>query len=306
VGGARVEYSLIQMDTFDVLGDPLHVRKLTVDPLPGVNLIYSPRDDMNVRASWSESVSRPEFRELAPVEFPAQRGELSTFGNPDLVQAEIKNYDLRWEWFFSPLEIVSLSFFYKDITNQIEPVIFLQGSDPALIYLNADEATLIGFEFEGRKDFGFVHRHLKPFSLLTNVTYAESDATIPVQRLFGVRTVQTNTSRPLQGQAPFIVNAALEYDRPDVVTARLLYFTADDRISAVGSNGLPDIVEQRRDQIDAVVIVPLKKYLKGAPISMKLSAENITNSPIVFRQGDELQRRYTTGVKLTLGFSYTY
>ena len=102
IGGARLEYSYIKHRRLraggrsgqDVIND--------LDPLPGVSLVYTPRDDMNVRAAFSQTVSRPEFRELTPVFFTTLPGERALQGNPNLVTANITNYDLRWEWFFTP------------------------------------------------------------------------------------------------------------------------------------------------------------------------------------------------------------
>ena len=302
VGGVRMEYSYIELTTFDQLEDKQLVRKNTLDPLPGVNLIYSPRNDMNVRGSWSRTVSRPEFRELSPTVFPAPRGLRPLFGNPSLVQSEIESWDLRWEWFFSPLELVSLSFFHKEIKQPIEQVVIAVGSSSADSFANADTATLLGFEFEGRKDFGFLGHRLRDLSILTNVTYAESEVTAPVS---GVAQVQTNTERQLQGQPLYVVNASLDYTKPDVVSARLLYSTADRVITNAGSFGLPDIFDERRNSLDAVVSVPLKRWL-GYNMATRLSVENILNDPQESTQGGLLQRNYSTGVKFTLGLGYTF
>lgn len=302
VAGARVEYSYIELTTFDQLDAKNVIRKNTLDPLPAVNLIYSPRSDMNVRGSWSQTVSRPEFRELSPTVFPAPRGLRPLFGNPLLVQADIESWDLRWEWFFSPLELVSLSFFYKQLEQPIEQVVIAVGSSSADSFANADNATLIGFEFEGRKDFGFAWSRLRDLSLLTNVTYAQSEVTAPVS---GVAQVQTNTERQLQGQPLYVANAVLDYTKPDVVTARLLYSTSDRVITNAGSFGLPDIFDERRNSLDAVLSVPLKRWI-GQNIVTRLTVENILNDPQESTQGGLLQRSYATGVKFTLGMGVTF
>lgn len=301
VGGVRLEYSYIELVTFDISENKVLVRKNTLDALPGANLIYSPRDDMNIRGSWSRTVSRPEFRELSPTQFPAPRGLRPLFGNPLLEQSEIESWDLRWEWFFSPLELVSLSFFYKQIDKPIEQVIVVVGAVGVDSFANAEEAELIGGELEFRKDFGFLSRHLRDLSLLTNFTYADSTVTTPR----GSLEVQTSTERQLQGQPAFVANAVLDYTKPDWVTARVLYSTADDVLTNAGSFGLPDIFEQRRDSLDAVLSFPLRRAL-GQPLTLRLSAENLLNAPYVSVQGDELQRRYATGVKFTIGLSYAF
>lgn len=324
IGGTRVEYSLIRMESFvdniPFQGDPLNgicgpvsefescnklFRKRTLDVLPAVSAIYSPRDDMNLRFSWSETVSRPEFRELAPVEFPAQRGDRARFGNPDLVEANIVSYDWRYEWFFSPLELYSIGAFYKQLSNPIELIQVVRGADIAETWSNAGDATLVGVEGELRKDLGFVHRALKPFRFIGNITYTDSQVETPRTQIFGLQTQQTSLSRSLQGQSPLVVNAILEYDRPDVVTASLLYYTQGETLVSVGSQGVPDTFLQQRNKLDAAVVVPLERWL-DAPLTAKFAVENILNDPYVRTQGGFVQRRWTNGVKFTLGLSVAY
>jgi outer membrane receptor protein involved in Fe transport len=304
IAGTRYEDSHIRLNTFDVQGKDVHPVKDDGDWLPGVNLVYSVRDDMNFRLSYSRSVSRPEFRELSPTQFPAPRGLRPVVGNPDLVETRIKNYDARWEWFFSPLELVSLTYFRKELAKPIEQTVIPQSSNNADSFVNAKDGELQGFEFEGRKDFGFITRHLKPLSLLANVAYIDATVHVPRQRTGGVQTVATSTSRQLQGQAPYIVNAALDYTNPGWGTVRLLYNTAGARITSAGSFGLPDIFEEPRHQFDAVVILPLRLF--DVPFTAKLAAENLLDDPIVFTQGGEIQRRYTRGITVSAGLSYTH
>jgi hypothetical protein len=322
IGGARVEHSLIRLDTGLITDaqsglcppEPgssgflqciARFQKATLDPLPAVNLVYSPIRDMNLRFSYGGSVARPEFRELAPARFPKLPGERERRGNPNLVQTDITSWDARWEWFFSPLELVSAGFFYKDLQAPIEPVTVIIGTDPVDTWVNGGDGELIGFELEGRKDLGFIHPWLKPLSVIANFTWSDSTVTIPPQEFFGLTTLQTSAERPLAGQSPFVANGALEYSQPDWFTGRLLYYTADRSIFTAGFNELPDIYFERRDQLDAVLIFPLQRWLK-APFTTRLSVENIFNSPFVFTQGPLDQERYTNGVKFTLSLSYTH
>ncbi len=320
-GGARLEYSLIRLNTgltnTVIDGEPVcpgvdlaadcfaRFSILNVDPLPAINVVYNPRSDMNVRASWSKSVSRPEFRELAPAEFPAQRGERSQFGNPLLIEAQITNYDVRWEWFLSPVEILSLSFFYKRLENPIEKVAILAGPEIAETWLNAESATLKGFEVEINKNLGLLRRQLTPVTFNLNATYIDSSVSVPRQEIFGLPSQQTVTDRRLVDAAPYIVNASIEYARPDLFTARLLYLTYGPTIAAAGSVGVPDTILERRNQLDAVLLVPMKRWL-GENVNMRLTAENLLNDPFLFTVGGEPQRRFATGVRFTVGVSYSY
>src|SRR5262245_61118367 len=318
VGGARYEYSLIRLDT-GVIVDPnsgicpgreaqcfTRFTKLNNDPLPGINIIASPIDNMNIRLSYGKSVARPEFRELAPSEFPLLFGEPVARGNPLLVETLITSYDARWEWFFSPLELLSLGFFYKSLTGPIEQVGYVEQNENFVTWVNSGDATLIGWEFEGRKNFGFVNDWLQKLSILANVTWADSTVDVVPQRLFGTNIVPqpTDKRRRLVGQAPYIINAALDYTDPERFTARLLYYTSGPAIDLAGATGLPNQIFERRDQLDASLIVPLARWL-GLPINARLSIENILNTPYVFTQGPVVVDRFTKGVKFTFGISLT-
>jgi TonB-dependent receptor len=313
VGGARFEHSDIELNTFvlntQLCGSasvcPQTFSKKNDDVLPGVNLIYNPAKDMNVRLSWSQTVSRPELRELSPSEFPAQRGDRATQGNPDLVQFGITSWDARWEWFFSPLELLSLGFFYKEIDNPIEKVTLYGATEPVDTFANSGAATIWGFELEARKDFGFIRPALKDLNASINFTWADSTVDVSNLRVFGQDVMPTTPQRPLIGQAPFIANGVLEYSRADRFTARLMYFTSERAIDSAGSIGFPDIYEERRDRLDFVLIVPLERWLH-APITGKLAVENLLNDQIQFTQGDIVQRRYVDGISFGLTFTYTH
>jgi outer membrane receptor protein involved in Fe transport len=305
VGGCRLEYSNITLRTTAIgASAPVDIHKNNVDPLPSVNLIYSPRYDMNVRGAYSWSVSRPEFRELSPTVFPAPRGLRPQAGNPNLVESHIRNYDLRWEWFFSPLELVSLSFFHKSIDQPIEATLLASsGSDYINSFANATSAVLTGFEFEFRKNFGFIRPILQNLSLTANVAYIHSLVQTPPPTATGVPLEKT---RPLQGQAPYIANAALEYSDPYWGTIRLLYQTAGQTLSfaALTKPAVPGIFLQPRNQLDVVGIMPINYF--GTPLTLKLGAENLLNDPYVQTQGAFIQTRYQRGIKVGIALSYSY
>jgi len=309
VAGVRTEYSFIRLRTFTQGVEPSNVTFNTTtiinntDPLPGINLIVTPRSDMNVRAGYSQTVSRPEFRELSPIQFPEPQGLRTTLGNPDLVEASVDNIDLRWEWFFSPLELVSASFFYKLLDKPIEQVLVPIGSTYANSFENAKDGTLWGFELEGRKNFGFLADDLAPVNVSVNVAYINSDVELEPQT-GPLQVPLTTPNHPLQGQSPYVINAALEYVSPDWGTARLLYVTSGERIVALGPRPVPNIEEKPRTQMDFVWFNEIDVF--GAPVTAKFAIENMWNDRYLFKQGDLVQSRFRTGVKVGLSFTYDF
>jgi outer membrane receptor protein involved in Fe transport len=283
-----------------------------VDVLPGVSLVYTPRTDMNFRFAWGQTISRPEFRELAPTQFPAARGERSQFGNISLVQSMWTGVDVRWEWLFSESELISLGGFWKKGEDPIEKTEIPQGSGAAETWINGETAKVLGFEFEGRKNLGFagkyvrgaVGRHLQNVDIQTNATiFPVKETTVPSAVVAGLETLQTNTERDTIDVPDYIVNAAVEYTLPDVFTARLLYQRVGETLTRAGSTGLPDAFVQPFDQLDFILQVPLERWT-GQPLTFGVGVENITNDQIIEMQGDFVTRRYTRGV--TVGMSITY
>jgi TonB-dependent receptor len=301
IAGVRTEYSYIVTETFDNSGLPTKPILNDLNPLPGVNVVYTPIESVNVRFAWSQAVSRPELRELSPVQYPSDRGLRALAGNPDLISADITSYDVRGEWFFGASEVLSFGVFYKHLKHPIEAIVINQGSSNVDSFVNADEADLVGFEFESRTNLGYLTDYLSACSFTTNVTYVDSEAKISDA---GAGTATTSSKRQLQGQAPFIVNAALDYTNDDWGTFRVLYNTIGDRLTSVGQQPLPDIFEERRDQLDFVYLTDIEPF--DVPMKAKFAVENILNAKYTYVQEDQIQRKWDTGVKLTFGLSYSY
>jgi len=255
VGGVRVEYSYLTAEGVAILPpEPFRNIINDLDPLPGVTLIYSPLEAMNFRFAYSQTVSRPEFRELTPTQFPAAPGEPTFQGNPNLVSSSIESFDLRWEWFFSPLELASASVFYKDLKDPIEVVRIPETSSLLDTAINADSAYLWGIELEARKNFNFLVPHVRRWKPLrkvapvladlqisTNVSIVESEVKgLGDDPALGDILVPTNEKRALVGQAPFVINAALEYEHYRWGLWRLLYNTVGETINAGGVDIQPD------------------------------------------------------------------
>ncbi len=301
-GGVRIESSDINVTAYSITGEKITPQLLNTDPLPGLNLIYSPREDMNVRFGYAQTVSRPEFRELSPVEFPEPQGLRPTIGNPYLVQASIDSIDLRWDWFLESTEVISTSAFYKMLDKPIEQVVVAQGANVANSFANAKDGQLYGLEFEVRKNLDFVWEKLSELDLILNVAWIQSE----VHSAKGEFQVQTSDNRALQGQAPFVINMALEWWSEDAGTFRLLYNTQGKTIDALGAYGLPDIYLQQRNQLDFVWRLPLDLFFEDMPMDLSFGAENLLNDAFVWTQGGLLQSRFQTGLTFKLGADYNF
>ena len=293
VAGARVENFRQQVDTYDpfaraVFGDTPIIRAEldNTNVFPAVNLVYSVRNDQNVRVGFSQTVNRPEFRELAPFEFTDVVGGRATVGNPDLRQSLIQNVDVRWELFpGTGEEVVAASFFHKNFDNPIERIVE-PTAQLRTSFTNADSARNTGFEIEGRKAFG------EYVFVGANYTFVDSEVTLDE----AARQVQTSLVRPLAGTSRNLVNTMFEVSNAGY-SGRLLLNFLDDRISDVGSLGLPDIIENARNSLDFIFA---KRFRQ---VSFRFAVSNLTDAPYVFQQGGQDQRAFKLGRTVAFGLS---
>jgi outer membrane receptor protein involved in Fe transport len=150
------------------------------DFLPAVTITWNPFEDLQVRAGYSETITRPQFRELAPAVFVNTETDANFFGNPYLTNAAIKNYDVRGEYYFSRGQFITVGLFYKDLEDPIEEIL-----DPAetiqTTFINVPSAELYGFEVEYEQIlplndwFGWSFFEDRDFTVKTNYTWSDSE-----------------------------------------------------------------------------------------------------------------------------------
>jgi outer membrane receptor protein involved in Fe transport len=294
--GLRLEGSHQLVRTYELFNpenEPVISKLETIDPLPVAGISWKPRKDMVLRAFYGRTVSRPDFRELSPATFNDVTGGRQIFGNPDLERAFLDNLDLRWEWYPSRGESVSVALFYKHFTSPIESIVIVSAQH-SVTYENAKGADNIGAEISARKRLGFIHPSLKDFYLAGNGAVIWSRVTLPEDS-----GIQTSTRRPLQGQSPYVFNLQLGYDNAEKkTTVALLYNVFGPRIREVGALGAPDITERPFHRLDVVV----RKGL-GRGFTLKLKAQNLIDQPVRYTQGGQLTETYIEGRVFTAGLS---
>ncbi len=92
VGGVRFENFTQNLATTTYGGTKIDFSKQLTDILPSVNLIYAIYEQSNFRASASQTVCRPNFRELAPFLFLRFQSISSNRGRSKL--SKNKNHQL--------------------------------------------------------------------------------------------------------------------------------------------------------------------------------------------------------------------
>ncbi|MBK8882517.1 MAG: TonB-dependent receptor [Bacteroidales bacterium] len=197
-----------------------------------------------LRAAYGLSVNRPEFRELAPfyyVDFDMNAG---IYGNPEIKQAFIHNFDLRFEHYPSQNETFNIGMFYKNFKSPVEMVIM--GNSPTQYsFENVLSAYSYGVESDIRKSLGFISG-AENFSVILNATLIRSKVQFGDDDL--------HRDRPLQGQSPYMVNAGIFYYNDEKgLTVTTMYNVIGKRIVAVGrpspNNGRIYLTYMRRPEM---------------------------------------------------------
>jgi outer membrane receptor protein involved in Fe transport len=246
-------------------------------------------EDTNVRVGYYKSVNRPEFRELAPV----LRRDYRTFenqrGNPNLKRAQIHNYDVRLEHFPAPGQVLAASAFYKRMSDAIEDTLLTAEAErPTATFTSTPEARNWGFEVE-------VVRKLDRFAVTRHLTFSANYTRVWSEVIFdNPRTLDVveQDKRQLQGQAPWSVNLALQWENPDTHTnLGILANRVGRRLDKLSENMFDYVYLEPRSRLDLVATQQLPKSLKS--LKLKLAVTDILAKPTIKTSSTEAGERYT-------------
>jgi len=301
--GTRIERSEQEVSTFRL--DSPETKETdalkNTDLMPALSLMWKYSDKQQIRLAYSQTVNRPDFKELSKAPYLDPESRDVVIGNPGLKRALITNYDLRWEWYLTKFETMSVAGFYKSFQDPIERVIRL-GAGGVREFDNAENAENYGVEFQSRfwlsRLFG---NSFSKFYMESNLSLIESNVL-----LGDSGAQQTTNNRPLQGQSPWIVNFTFAYE--DLMTntkSALLFNMFGERIVSVGVSGLPDAYEQPFPQLDYVFS---RRVYEGNEDNLKLKfkIKNILDSRYEVLRGDEVEKSYNKGVLAKLSLEYKW
>lgn len=283
--GIRVVWGLRVEDFDQLVGsvkkwDPRHTYSKVTDYLPGMNATFKLTQKSNLRATASQTVIRPELRELSALNIYDFELNASVSGNPSLKRTKITNTDVRYELYPSAGEIFTVGVFYKNFENPIESI-FQEGAGGSSLFSfqNVSKATAFGFEIEGRKKLS------KRFTLQANGSYINSK----------INDAALNVSRSLQGQSPYLINTGILYDIVEKgFNTTLLFNQVGKRIYIVGDiqagAGSPDVYENPRALIDFQV----SKKFADNKAEVKFTISDLLNQRQIFYQNNNSNTDYST------------
>jgi TonB-dependent receptor len=357
-GGLRVEYDRqkIAGAIIPVPGGSLNViygDHPKTELLPSLNLTWRPNQLWVLRGAYGRSVNRPEFRELTPyrdVDFSTN--EMMT-GNPQLVSASVNNFDIRAELYpknAANNEMINIGVFYKKLRNPIErlraePSGYDQGPYTYITFANAYSAEVYGLEAEIKKSLSFIGGRLfRRISIVVNGTLTKSSTRqYDISLLGGIHKDSVLDGRPLQGQAPYVLNGGLFYEHPGTGTKMGVSYNVNGPVIYAKSTVNPQSPSQRRDingllstrpdllrlplhQLDFSITQRIIRSLQ-----MKFTMQNILDQsyriaedhnynqrydpeyPVInpyskekYYNGDNLQTQYKPGRYFLMSFTYAF
>ncbi len=262
--------------------DPRHTHSKVTDYLPGINTTFKISKNSNLRITGSQTVIRPELRELSFLNIFDFDLNASVQGNPSLKRTKITNTDIRYELYPGSGEVFTAGVFYKNFVNPIEQI-FSEGSggSSTFSFQNAKKAITYGIELEARKKIN------KYFTFQANASLINSK----------IKDENLKLDRQLQGQSPYLVNVGLLYDVAEKgFNATLLFNQIGERIYLVGDmqagSASPDIYEAPRSLVDFQMS---KKILKSKA-EIKFTIADILNQEQVFYQNITTNPKYEKGI----------
>ncbi len=314
LSGLRMENMKLEVNNQFLLSTIAEINEMAA--LPSVTCTYSFNEKTNLRMSYFSSLNRPEFRELAAFSFFVFDKNAEIRGNRNLKIANLRNFDVRYEFYPDGGQIISVGAFYKNIQNPIELSLDITQPFTTFTFQNEKSANILGLELEFKKRLSFI----KPGSFFENLAIYSNLSFIHSAVHFNAGS-QAKSDRPLQGQSPYVLNARLQYENTDNGwSCNLSFNSLGRRIAYVGvdpsfGNTRQDIYETPRNVLD----FQIGKSFRN--LQLKLTIGDLFNSDLIFYQdvnqdgvfsqesistGDRVMYQFNNGITSSLSLNYKF
>lgn len=278
--------------------------------LPSVLLKYDVSDDLKLRASFTETLSRPKYSALIPSVNYNRADEEATIGNPNLKPTTSYNFDLSAEYYFKSVGLVSVGLFYKSINNVIVDEVW-KGMDSQLPItgtydyeiskpINAYDADLFGVEVAYQRDFGFITPALKCLGFYGNYTYTANKTK---NHHFEHRVLEDGEDVDMIGSPEHTANASLFFEKWGF-NLRLSYNFASAFVDEMGEVAQLDRYYDKVNYLDLNASYTFGKRFKT---TIYADVTNLLNQPLRYYQGTKDRTaqveyygaRFNAGIKVS-------
>ncbi|WP_298743156.1 TonB-dependent receptor [uncultured Brevundimonas sp.] len=296
--GVRYEDGQQSVTTRDLFGGAAPFPPTEINEqyfLPSFTATWNFAEDQQLRFGASQTIGRPQFRELAPQSYTDPETDREFTGNPFLVDTEILNLDARWEWFFARQQYLTAGVFYKDLDKPVESVISTASAGRQQSFLNAPQATIFGAEVEAKKYFEFPDAgssFIANKRWLVQANYTWSDSEVQVEAGDTVRTPGgggvgedatffiADGSR-MQGQSDHVANLQLGWEDDTARSqATIIVNYVSERITARGAGAAgsrePDYIQDPGVFLDFVYRKDFE--YGGRDLGFALELRNLLNT----------------------------
>ncbi|MFB6249835.1 MAG: TonB-dependent receptor [Salinibacter sp.] len=297
LGGVRIEHTTTDVKRFQIRDDENFSREEDVtsettsnnytNVLPSLHLRYEATSDLLFRASWSNTIGRPDYDLLAQFESVSTQGTAQiniSRGNPNLEPFRASSFDVTAEYYLGG-GLISVGGFYKHIDNPIytdtETIqnFTYQGTtyDEAEITqtTNVNAGTLLGVEGTADVLFTFLPSPLDGIGVRSNVAYIDSEVDVPGRG-----------ELPFFGQSDLVANAT-PYFQKWGFQARVALSYQSEALTDIGDKPFEDEYNADRTTWDASVSYEVNNLLSTNPVTVFARVRNITNESERTYQGVE-------------------
>ena len=293
--GGRYETYEQTTNTFSLQGDRGAVQSVIDEDsfLPSLGINWFINDDHQLRLAVSQTVARPDFKEAANATFYDNEFNFRVRGNPFLEISDIINADLRWEWYLSEMESLSVAVFYKDMDKPIERVVQAASGTAgnSRTFQNSDSAELYGLEVDGRFEFEIGDGYDQTFFVSFNAALIESEV-----------SAENQEDRALQGQPEYTANLIFGYDHVSAGHQLTVLLNQNGKsIADVGVSGQPDVFLEPRLDLNVVY-----RFGISDALTLKAKLENLLDDEVEYTQGGQVFQVYNRGPSIQVGLDWQF
>jgi len=184
--------------------------------LPMVHLKYDPADWWHVKASYTQTLHRPNFNAITPFQYVNNLGSVTrpvyNYGKPHLKPELWNSYDLQLAFYGNRIGMFGINAFYKTVKNLIwnrswvrvpgDPLLLHWWDDDQTVdvttWINRDYNVYVrGGEIEWQTSFWYLPNPLNLFTFNVNYTYTHNKTEYPYSKLTQVPYDTTDRGRVL-------------------------------------------------------------------------------------------------------------
>ena len=306
-GNAGVRYATTDVESTGLVnGDPTSVKNDYSDTLPSLNLALDVTEDVVLRASYADVMSRPGLSTLSPGGSVDPFNLTVSYGNPFIDPFRATNYDLSAEYYFDEGALLSLAYFIKDIesfpTSETVTLNWQEVGLPDSVLggqanivnnsdfevrrsINGGGGKLDGYEVQYQQKLDFLPgpQWVQNFGVLANMTFVDADVN-------------------LTGQSDRSSNFTV-YWEDEVFSARISMANRSEFTTSFNSN------PNKQRYVDGTTHIDFSaSYNVSENLKISIEGINLTDEPIVEMVSPNIGGRVwnvtQTGRQFFIGASY--